>query len=417
MIDVSYVDKTFGLPNNVLKKFEKYSLDFRRTFVIEHIGDELQVAKKWIRNFKRAVSEAKKVLGFRDELYPKEFKSFLDDPEIHLTKKIFFYTIDLLRGILSLEDFLKSAAPAVKTSLKTNMRSVYQYWVYVNILNEFGKRGGEMVYPEVKYLMIGRTGKQKTGWIPPNSIMHFGNDSYLSFFLEAPRPIAWGDTGDLKRIWKLYTALRPDMLVYTSKVLNIVNLDGDLPILRPDVILECKELSDWYKRKRDMRGYLARPLSVEEWRNVWIKGLWGGLAEAMGIEESELVNKVKKKKSILVKDIQVVSLYNSMYKPKKMFLISRSTIPRDIRNDLEERGIIVYDNIGFRKNKLRIVVDELENLAKKSNEKRGNSRKDFIRKISKFAQLLDMDQEELLDWLIRYIETNFDHFSKFVKDR
>lgn len=45
------------------------------------------------------------------------------------------------------------------------------------------------------------------------------------------------DSSDLRESWKLYTALRPDIMVYGGKILDIVNIDSNPPIKKPDVII------------------------------------------------------------------------------------------------------------------------------------------------------------------------------------
>jgi hypothetical protein len=88
-----------------------------------------------------------------------------------------------------------------------------------------------------------RSGRQRLASIPPDAIIETGYGA-LSFFLEAPRLIAWEDTGDLRRAWKLYKAMRLDILVYGGRIMNILDEGDDPPIRRPDVIIKCKELED-----------------------------------------------------------------------------------------------------------------------------------------------------------------------------
>ncbi|MHA1616398.1 MAG: hypothetical protein ACTSX9_03725 [Candidatus Njordarchaeales archaeon] len=372
---IKFLDKhdpkrTFELRGELGKRFEHLRDELRRRFVRNQVGDELETAIIWVKILKKTFEDAEKLLRMKGELLPKELKSFLDNPEHHLMKKVIFYLYDLLRNKIEPEDFLKTAGAAVRTSLKTNMRSIYQTWVYVTVLKLLGEKGGRIVYPELKYLLIGRSGRQKTGWIPPNAVIQFIEKGYLSFFIEAPRPIGWEDSTDLRKIWTLYTALRPDFLVYEGRVLNIVKLDSNPPIMKPNIIIECKELEDWYKRGREVRGPFAKPLSVEEWRSKWITGLWDGLSDILGVKRTEVVEEVKKKKALRLKDVQIVTLYHTLYKPDKMFLVSRSLVPSDIKTYLEDRGIIVYDNIGFEERKLRELADELYKHAKRGGSDR-----------------------------------------------
>jgi len=359
--------KSFKFTGDDSKVFTKLEDELRRYFVYNEVGEELPIALEWVKNLKKALKQAREVLGLQGEQLSREFRSFMEDPIRHLMKKIVFYLYDLLREKIHLEEFIQTAGAAVRTSLKTNMRSVYQNWVYINILTLLGEMNGVMVYPEVKYLLLGRSGKQKTGLIPPNAIIYLTGRGYLSFFLEAPRPISWEDSTDLRKIWTLYTALRPDMIVYTRKILNIVKLTSNPPIERPNIIIECKELDDWYKRGREVRGPLAKPLSVEEWRSKWITGLWDGLADVLGVSRKEVVEEVKQKKVMRLKDIQIVTLYYTLYKPDKMFLVSRAKVPKEIKDYLRDRGLHIIDNVGFNKNKLKPLVNELYKRARRDS--------------------------------------------------
>ncbi|OYT58872.1 MAG: hypothetical protein B6U75_04870 [Desulfurococcales archaeon ex4484_217_1] len=256
------------------------------------------------------------------------------------------------------------AGAALRTSLRTNMRSIYQGWVIAATLNLLAEEGGYLVYPEHKYISFERSGKQKLGWIPPNVVMYVEGKGFLSLFIEAPRPIGWEDTQDLKRAWRFYTALRPDMLVYGGKVLNIVRLGQDPPIERPHMIIECKELEDWYVRVRDMRGPFAKPLTAEEWRSKWIQGLWDGLADILGVKRAEAVETVKEKKTLRLKEPQILTLYRKFYNPDVMVLVSRARVPENIVEELKENKIEVVDNIGYNRENLKELIEILLKIAK-----------------------------------------------------
>jgi len=152
-------------------------------------------------------------------------------------------------------------------------------------------------------------------------------------------------------------------MVYGGKVMNIVDLNSVPPIKRPDIILEFKELEEWYTRIRDLRGYFKKPLTAEEWRSKWIEGLYTGLAEVLGIQRTEVKQRVSEGTSLRIREYQLVKLYYSTYKPQKMILVSRTKVPKDIVTELEATGIIVIDNVGFDVEKLEPVVDTLDRIA------------------------------------------------------
>ncbi len=348
------------------RKLEEMLEELKNLVVSYVIGrEELEEALRWIRELEKAVENCRKSLGVRDVLFSKELKSFTRDPRRHLVKKLFIYTHDLARGRISLSEYLRKATAALRTSFRTNLRTAYQSWVVLGLLNELGSMGARMIYPEHGFLFLDRSGKQRAGIIPPNTVLWLGGRGHLSLFIEAPRPVGWEDTGDLSRSWRLYTALRPDMMVYGGMVLNILRPEEDPPIMRPDVIIECKELEDWYLRTRDMRGPLAKPISAEEWRAKWIEGLWAGLADALGVETpDEAREMLESKKSVRVREPKLLLLYSRVYRPKEMILVARKRVPGDVKKYLEEEGITVVDDVGFNQQRLKLLAETLARYSK-----------------------------------------------------
>ncbi|MEM0023629.1 MAG: hypothetical protein QXJ99_04580 [Thermofilum sp.] len=334
----------------------------KERFVAQVVGYDLEKMRAWILELEAAVEAACKALGARGVVYPKEFNSFIEEPEAHLRKKLFIYAHDLVRGRLSPEEFREKASAAVKTSILTNGRSLYQSWVYVVLVYHLAKNGYRLIYPDDLYLHLERTGRQRTGGIPPNAVLSDGVKA-LSLFIEAPRPVGWEDSKDLSRAWKLYTALRPDILAYGGRVLNIVTLGDEPPVLRPDVIIECKELDDWYKRARELRGPIAAPLSAEEWRERWISGLYIGLADVLNVKLSDVISKLKERKGLRLRDPQIVLLYKRFYEPKRMFLVSRAAVPADVKRMLEDEGVELVESVGFSKEDLAPVAEALEEVS------------------------------------------------------
>lgn len=339
--------------------FEK----FRLCVVKSLAGGELSAAHKWISEAKVALDNALKVLSISGYTLPKELSSFIADPLQHLKKKVFNYSYDLLRNSIGLEEFYEKASRAITTSLRTNLRGCYQLWALATMMRLFGEMGYTIAYPENRYLNFDRSGKQKLGVIPPNFILLNIGKGYLSFFLEAPRPLSWEDTSDLQKVWSFYTALRPDLMVYSGRVMDIVDLSSSPPIKRPDAIVEFKELEDWWKRARDLKGYFRKPLTAEEWRSKWIDGLFEGLAEAMGVRRTDVEKRVEEGASLRVKEHQLVLLYKATYKPRKMLLVTRRETPLEIRKSLEDSGIDVVDCVEFSEERLSEAVNRLSDMS------------------------------------------------------
>ncbi len=339
-----------------------------KCFIECYLDGEVKVAYLWVEKLETITEEVMKLYGFQKITYSREFRSFIDDPLRHLEKKLFIYTHDYKRGKFKLEEYAEKSMMAINTSLRTNLRTLYQNWAFLAILRNIYREGTLIVYPEHKVLNLERSGKQKLRWIPPNLVIDVPGYGSLSFYIEAPRPLSWGDTGDLEKIWSLYTALRPDMMIYSGRVYDIVEPNNSPPVKKPNIIVEFKELPDWYRRVRDVKGPLAKPISAEEWRNRWIEGLWDGLADVLGITRKEAAEKLSERRGVRLNEVKVVQLYRSVYNPEKMYLVSKYPVPEDISSMLEKHDIVVIDDIGFNAEKLQVLAKELLKYAKPVDE-------------------------------------------------
>ncbi|MDT7862064.1 MAG: hypothetical protein RRA45_07615 [Saccharolobus sp.] len=338
------------------KNVPEWAEEVKYEFVDYFMGEKLHEAKVWISEYLRVLEEIKERLKINGVLYSKEMKSFLDDPRRHLVKKLFIYYHDLIRGRITVEDFIKKGKQAITSSFNSNMRSIYQSWGLFSLLLLLSERGYVLIYPEHRYIDLDRNGKQKSGIIPPNVVVGNAFNSF-SFFLEAPRPISWEDGRDLEKVWKFYSLVRPDMLIYEGIEVDIVDFNGDIPIKRPHYIVEFKELENWWKRWRYLKDY--KPLSGNEWRARWLKGLYEGLAEVLGVKEKELPS-FSEGETKRVKEYKVIELYKAIYRPKKGMVISRVSVDSTVKEDLGE-GIILVDDVRFDYNKLKDIVNELTN--------------------------------------------------------
>ncbi|TRM87508.1 hypothetical protein DJ526_09180, partial [Sulfolobus sp. A20-N-G8] len=214
-------------------KIPEWTEDLKYEFVKEVIGNKIYEAREWINNMNKILEELKDKVNVKGWIFSREMTSFIKDPYRHLVKKLFIYFHDLLRGRITVEEFITKGKQAINSSFSSNMRSIYQIWGFSSIILLLGDYGFNVVYPEHKYLNFDRSGKQKLGIIPPNVVLQRLSSAF-SFFLEAPRPIAWEDGSDLERVWRLYSTLRPDMMIYRGFQIDILDLENsDIPIKRP----------------------------------------------------------------------------------------------------------------------------------------------------------------------------------------
>ncbi|MEM4887628.1 MAG: hypothetical protein QXO91_06660, partial [Desulfurococcaceae archaeon] len=98
-------------------------------------SESLREAREWIKVLQESLNKAGRSVGALGWTISKELKSFINDPQTHLKKKLFLYSFDLLRNRITVNEYLEKSRAALTTSLKTNMRSIYQTWVFAAILN------------------------------------------------------------------------------------------------------------------------------------------------------------------------------------------------------------------------------------------------------------------------------------------
>lgn len=336
------------------KNVPDWAEEVKYEFVDSIMGEKIKRYRDWIENFQKTMETAKEKLGIKDFILSKEMRSFLEDPRRHLVKKLFLYFHDLIRGNMSPEEFVTKGRQAINSSFGSNLRSIYQLWGLLSLMLLLYERGFRIAYPEHKVINLDRMGMQKAGSIPPNVIMEDVLGRSFSFFIEAPRPIGWEDGSDLERVWKLYSTLRPDMLIYKGFVTDIVDLSGDIPIKRPNYIVEFKELDEWWKRWRYLKGY--KPFTVNEWRARWIKGLYEGLAEVLGKKPEDLP-KFEEGEVKRIKEYKIIELYINVYHPDLGVLVSRTEVGDEVKKEL--KNVMVIDNVRFESEKLEPLMEEM----------------------------------------------------------
>ena len=115
--------------------------ELREAFISEKVPEqELQEAEEWIGEFNRLVSSLKEGGVLRDVILTRELRSFVEDPRTHLRKKLFNYTFELLTGVRGPMSYERTCEAALTTSLRTNMRTLYQTWDFLTLLKHLLRR-------------------------------------------------------------------------------------------------------------------------------------------------------------------------------------------------------------------------------------------------------------------------------------
>lgn len=391
--------------------------EFRECVVLSFITrDSIEKAVISVKSLVDLLSEVIPGIGGRGWLLPRETGDFSKNPLEHLKKKILLYTYDLLRRKLSVDVYASKVRSAVNSSMRSNMRTLYEVWVLASILKHSLKYSPRLVYPEHGFVHFDRQGKQKAGTMPPNLVIDLPGRGMLSFYLEAPRPLGWRDFKDLRQVWRFYTSLRPDIMVYPGLVLDITDFSSqDIPVLRPEIIVECKELEDWFIRTRELKGPVNPGLTFDEWFKRWLSGLWTGLADVLGIDSDTVKDMVEgKRKGLRVTETQLVRFYKSVYKPRYFYLVSSPKLPGHVKNELEGDGIVVYDGAKIGCSAcLEALAEEVFKCAKPVYTSGALNEVDELKRALRERGLI-LDDAHLTKLVFKFALKKLDEFSSFA---
>ncbi|MEZ0393882.1 MAG: hypothetical protein ABWK00_02385 [Desulfurococcaceae archaeon] len=377
--------------------------------------EELERARSAVEALGRLLERAVPAIGARGWLLPRETADFAKDPLEHVKKKLFLYTLDLLRRRIGIEAYASKARAAASSSMRSNMRTIYEAWVLASMVARAAELSARLVYPEHGLVHFDRQGKQVAGTMPPNLVLEIPGRGMLSIYLEAPRPLGWRDFKDLRRVWRFYTSLRPDIMAYPGLVLDIVDMGSDgVPILRPGAIIECKELDDWFERHRELKGPANPSLSFDEWFKRWLSGLWTGLADVVGVDSSAIREAVEgRRRGLRVSEVQLVKLYMAVYRPRHMFLVSSPRLPGPIRSELESEGIAVYDGVRMGdEGALVDLADEVLAMASPAPQGGMAVLSELSRQLARRG--LAADGPSIVRLALQFALSRLDEFSEFV---
>jgi|GEM_PF-1789646 hypothetical protein len=94
------------------------------------------------------------------------------------------------------------------------------------------------------------------------------------------------------------------------------------------------------------------PLSAEEWRWMWLQGLWEGLGRELGARIRPEDIQLDQDERIRLRGPELVKMYMRLYKLREMLLITRYETPKDMKRDLELEGIRVIGDVRFDRGRL-----------------------------------------------------------------
>lgn len=292
-------------------------------FLLDDVfGGDLRRVEGEVSRYVSLYEDVCSFFNIRYVFHSRAFSSFLESPRGHVKRIIVPKIRRAVDGRFDLPRFYRLINLTVKKCIDTNCRILFQNFVVLSILYNLHSFDVEFVYPNGSWIHLDRRGHQHGGVIPPNFIIRVG-DGYFSFFLEAPRPIEWSLPLKSGEPLPLHAAPRPDILIYRGWVENIVDRSSNSIIKSPNFIIECKEVDGWWRSTRPSKG---------------VKHITNGEIES-------------------VDAFNVMELYYELYKPDKIFLVSKVKVPRGVKYKLSLRGVETIDNIRLNPIAVRRIVE------------------------------------------------------------
>lgn len=282
---------------------------FAEVYLEENFKNDIDSIRSYTFVYNDLCDDVKVILDAPYIFHTRNFSSFLEDPLKHMIKVFISKSHTLINGNVDINKFKFIINLTIKKCIDTNLKCLFQNFVALSIPYLLHDHDIKFLYPKNKWIMLSRKGIQSNDSLPPNYVLEVDNNRF-SFFIEAPRPIDWS-----RRVRKgskipLNAAPRPDIMVYRGFVKNILVSSSPTIIKRPNLVIECKEVDGWWKKTRFSKGI-------------------------MNLTNGELED---------VDAVDVIDVYLSLYKPKKIFIVSKVDVPRGVKYKLSLRGVETIDD-------------------------------------------------------------------------
>jgi len=292
------------------------------SYIKEFFEDEIEVIRKYIYTYDDFCEDVKEILNSPYIIHSKQLSSFLEDPKEHIIKTLVSKSYKLILDGVNIEQFNSIINLTVKKCMESNLKLIFQNFVALSIPYNLHSHEINIIYPNNKWIILSRKGFQNNHSLSPNYVLEIDGERF-SFFIEAPRPIERSKRVKRGSKIPLNAAPRPDIMIYHRWVRNILprrssSRSMKMLIKRPLIIVECKETEGWWKKIRFSKG---------------IRNLTNGDMNNVGA-------------------LDVIDVYLSLYKPKKMFVVSKVKVPRGVKYRLSLRGISTIDDTDFNPFKL-----------------------------------------------------------------
>jgi len=296
---------------------ERLYRELAESYIEENLKDIVNEIDKHVRLYNDFCDDVKIILNSPHIIHTKQLSHFLEDPMNHVINVFMKKAFSLISMGINADKFSSLINLTIKKCVDVNLKMIFQNFVALSIPYNLHSYNPKIVYPKNGWILLSRKGIQSEDSLPPNYVLEIDGRRF-SFFIEAPRPIYWSKKVRKSSKIPLHAAPRPDIMIYRGFIKNILKskdhrVRADSIIKRPYIVIECKEVDGWWKSSRTSKG---------------IRNLTNG----------ELEN---------TKALDVVEVYKSLYKPRKVFVVSMVKAPRGVKYKLSLKGIEIIDDTGF----------------------------------------------------------------------
>ncbi len=266
------------LPDSVRPEFYRLFQTVRTAFIEERIPNLLNEATALSQNYLKAEKEATEQLGLDDISMMASLRRFLHNSMDELKRGLFDPLFDLLKAKVDIESFEQKTTRSIEASFGPLYRLGYEKWVAISLVKlleadklfqvtprEFTRDGEKVIMrttsPEeeapipVESKRLSFKHENEATLTVPDFIVHSAKvNRYIALRSQMGKAYATASNASKKRGW--YT---PDSIVVLEPGLTLVYVEDDNPeeislvadaqrICRPDLIIECRELKDWYEK-------------------------------------------------------------------------------------------------------------------------------------------------------------------------
>lgn len=271
-----------SIPEDVRPEFYRLFNALRKAFMEEKFPALLSEGQALSNSYIKVEEEVTKALGVESISTPSSLHWFLRDPVDGLVRELFDPLFDLLKGKVDIQTFEERASRNIEASFGPLYRSGYEKWVMLSLVKlleadkafrvslpefsteEEGMMGATSTEEEVpapqesKRLSFDHTREEQ--FTIPDLIAHSTKiERYVAIRTQLADALCKAKVVSEKREWYPVSSIKKEygpVVIWPDMLVNIGDRPEDIALIadtgrisRPDMIIECMEQKDWFKKE------------------------------------------------------------------------------------------------------------------------------------------------------------------------